>query len=217
MNNYYKYAPNVFIARCTEKHEKGDIINVTTKYGKENECTVHNFLGYSGTQENPLFCYSITRTDGFNAQEYVKQKAERIASFANSAQNKSDEYYSKSNKDKDFLSLAEPIKIGHHSEGRHRKIIEQAQNNMSKCVELSKKADSYDARISYWEGRKDVINLSMPESVEYYEFELEQATKYHQDVKDGVIPKDHSYTLTYANKAKKQAQNNYDLAVKLWS
>lgn len=216
MNIYAKYAPNVFIAKCTEKHEKGDIIIVTTKHGKENECEVHNFLGYSGTQENPLYCYSITRTDGFNAQEYAKQKAERIAGFASNAKNKSDDYYKKSNKDHDFLSLCEPIKVGHHSEKRHRKIIEQAQNNASKCVEFSKKAESYTSRIEYWESRKDIINLSMPESIEYYEAMLEKATKYHADIKSGKIEKTHSYTLTYANRDKKEAQKNYDLAVKLW-
>lgn len=45
MNTYKKYCPNVFVAQCTEKHEKGDIIIVETKYGKENECIVHNFVG----------------------------------------------------------------------------------------------------------------------------------------------------------------------------
>jgi len=34
MNTYSKYAPNVFLAKCTEKHERGEIIQVTTKYGK---------------------------------------------------------------------------------------------------------------------------------------------------------------------------------------
>jgi len=34
---YTKYCPNVWLAKCEERHEKGDIINVTTRYGKENE------------------------------------------------------------------------------------------------------------------------------------------------------------------------------------
>lgn len=45
MNTYHKYAPNVFIAKCSEKYEKGDVINVTTKYGKENESIVFNLVG----------------------------------------------------------------------------------------------------------------------------------------------------------------------------
>ena len=44
MNTYSKYAPNVFLAKCTEKHERGEIIPVTTKYGKENESEVFNLI-----------------------------------------------------------------------------------------------------------------------------------------------------------------------------
>ena len=42
MNTYVKFCPNVFLAKCDEKHEKGEVIEVTTKYGKENESIVFN-------------------------------------------------------------------------------------------------------------------------------------------------------------------------------
>jgi len=64
MNNYKKYCPNVWIAECTEKHEAGEAIIITTKYGKENEHIIHNLVGYRGTQDEPTFLYSITRADG---------------------------------------------------------------------------------------------------------------------------------------------------------
>lgn len=51
MNTYKKYCPNVFVAQCTEKHEKGDLIEVSTKYGKENQCIIHNFVGYTGRKK----------------------------------------------------------------------------------------------------------------------------------------------------------------------
>jgi len=35
MNTYTKYCPNVFVAKCTRQHEKGEIITIETKYGKE--------------------------------------------------------------------------------------------------------------------------------------------------------------------------------------
>lgn len=44
MNTYYKFAPNVFLAKCEEKHERGEEILVTTKYGKENACIVFNLI-----------------------------------------------------------------------------------------------------------------------------------------------------------------------------
>ena len=40
MNTYMKYCPNVFVAKCEEKHQKGEVIIITTKYGKENEIRV---------------------------------------------------------------------------------------------------------------------------------------------------------------------------------
>ena len=44
MNTYVKFCPNVFIAKCSEPHEKGEVINVTTKHGKENESIVFNLI-----------------------------------------------------------------------------------------------------------------------------------------------------------------------------
>jgi hypothetical protein len=79
---------------------------------------------------------------------------------------KSEKYYQKSRKHSDFLSLGEPIKVSHHREKRHRKIIEQAQNNRSKTVEYSGKANTQAEKSTYWESRANDINLSIPESVE---------------------------------------------------
>lgn len=203
---------NVFLAKCSEKHEKGDTIEVTTKYGKENESVVFNLI----FEKDGFYYYSIVRADGFNVQEWAKQRAERRREWAASAEQKSKEYYNASNKDADFLSLGEPIKVGHHSEARHRKIIEQANNNMGKCVEFSDKAEAHESKAKYWEKRANTINLSMPESVEYYEYKLEVAKEYHEGVKSGKYPRSHSYTLTYAKKEVNEMQKNYDLAKRLW-
>ena len=73
MNTYYKFAPNVFLAKCDEKHEKGETIEVTTKYGKENESIVFNLI----FEKDGFYYYSIVRADGFNVQEWAKQRAER--------------------------------------------------------------------------------------------------------------------------------------------
>lgn len=64
MNTYSKYVPNVFLAKCSEKHEKGEVIEVTTKYGKENECIVFNLI----YEREGFYYYSIVRADGFNVQ-----------------------------------------------------------------------------------------------------------------------------------------------------
>ena len=212
MNTYYKFAPNVFLAKCEEKHERGEEILVTTKYGKENESIVFNLI----FERDGFYYYSIVRADGFNVQEWAKRRAERRREWSVSANKKSHEYFEKSNKDRDFLSLGEPIKIGHHSERRHRKAIADAWRNMGKSAKLSDKATEHEREAEYWDKRATTINLSMPESIDFYAHKLEEAKEYHEGVKSGKYPREHSYTLTYAKKAVNEAQKNYDLAVKLW-
>lgn len=212
MNTYIKYVPNVFLAKCTEKHEKGEVIDVTTKHGKENESIVFNLI----FEKDGFYYYSIVRADGFNVQEWAKKRAERRKDWAASANRKSTEYFNKSNKDKDFLSLGEPIKVGHHSEKRHKKAIDDAWNNMGKSVEMDAKATEHERVAQYWEDRASTTNLSMPESIDYYEHKLEQVKEYHEGLKSGKYPREHSYALTYAKKAVNETQKNYDLAVKLW-
>lgn len=84
MNTYYKFAPNVFLAKCDEKHEKGEVIEVTTKYGKENESIVFNLI----FERDGFYYYSIVRADGFNVQEWAKRRAERRREWSVSADKK---------------------------------------------------------------------------------------------------------------------------------
>lgn len=212
MNTYYKYSPNVFLAKCDEKHEKGEEILVTTKYGKENESIVFNLV----FEKDGFYYYSIVRADGFNVQEWAKRRAERRREWAASAERKSHEYYEKSNKDRDFLSLGEPIKVGHHSERRHRKMIEYAWNNTGKFVEYHDKAKEHEDKATYWDARSNIINLSMPESIDFYQNKLEKAKEYHEGLKSGKYPREHSYSLAYAKKEVNELQKKYELAIKLW-
>lgn len=81
---YSKYCTNVWLAKCTEKHQKGDIIDVETQYGKINESIVHNLV----FEKDGYYFYSITRADGYNLQEMAKRKAEQYENWANSAEQK---------------------------------------------------------------------------------------------------------------------------------
>lgn len=213
MNTYSKFCPNVFVAKCEQQFEKGDIIEVTTKYGKINESVVFNLI----YEKDGFYFYSIIRADGFNIQERAKQKADKYENWANSAENKSTQYYEASQEGKDFLALAEPIKIGHHSEKRHRALIERNWSRMGKSVEYADKAAEHENKAVYWAQRANDINLSMPESLDFYEFKLEEAKQYHADMKSGKIEKSHSFSLTYAKKEVNELQKKFDLAVKLWA
>lgn len=212
MNTYSKYAPNVFLAKCTEQHEKGSVIPVETKYGKDNDSIVFNLI----YQKDGFYYYSIIRADGFNYQEWVKRKADRRNSWAAIAENKSNDYFVRSNKDAAFLSLWEPIKIGHHSEKRHRDVIDQQWSNMGKSVAFTRLAATHESKAAHWESKVNEINESMPESIDYFTYKLEVATAHHKGLKSGAIVRDHSMSLQYANRDVKELKKKLDLAIRLW-
>ena len=213
MNTYSKYCANVFLAKCAELHDKGETIEMTTKYGKTHECIVFNLI----YKKDGFYFYSIVRADGYNVQERAKAKAERYEKWANSASQKSNEYFEASQEGRDFLSLAEPIKVGHHSEKRHRALIERNWSRMGKSVEMSDKAETHQSKAEYWAKKADTINLSMPESVEFYEYKVEEAKELHEFYKNNPDKREHSFSLTYAKKAVNEAEKNLEIAKKLWA
>lgn len=213
MNTYSKFCPNVFLAKCAEKHHKGEAIQVATKHGKENDCIVHNLI----YEKDGHYFYSITRQDGTNAQTVAQKRLEKLEGYAKNADAKSNEAWEASQEGRDFLALGEPIKVGHHSEKRHRTLIERNHNRMSKSVELADKAQAYRDRAAYWANRTDIVNLSMPESIEYFEFKLEEALMTQEGMKNGTIERTHSFSLAYATKEVKTMRENLELANRLWA
>ena len=212
MNTYKKYCPNVYVAKCEDRHEKGEVIPVETRNGKVNDSIVYNLVA----EIDGFFYYSIVRDDGFNIQERARRKAERFNDWAGSAELKSDQYYERSNADNEFLSLGEPIKVGHNSEKWHRKTIKNACDNMYKCVEFDRKSKQHLNKAKYWEGKENDINLSMPKSIDFYRFKMEEAKNKHEGLKEGTIPRTHSYSLTYAKKALNTAKKHFETSQKLW-
>ena len=158
MNKFKKYCPNVWIAECEEEYEKGDVIQLETQYGKEVDCEVYNLL----LSKNGLFYYSIVRIE---EQNYAERKAERYKNAANNSMKKSSGYWKASQEGAEFLKLAEPIKVGHHSEKRHRALIERNSNRMDKSMEHIKKAEEQRHKAEYWESKANEITLAMPESL----------------------------------------------------
>lgn len=209
MNTYTKFIPNVFVAKCTEEHEKGKIIQLETKYGKQHDCIVFNKVG----QKDGFYYYSIVRADGFN---YAKYKAEKYIGYAENAEKRSDAAYNASHEISKYIPFGQPILVGHHSEKRHRRDIEKINNYMGKSCEEMEKAEKYKRKSEYWKDRADTINLSMPESLEFYTFELEKAKAKHEGLKNGSIERAHGYSLTYAKKELNEIEKKLKLAVLLW-
>lgn len=210
MNKFIKYCPNVWVAECEEEYKKGDLIFLETKYGKEVECEVYNFLGYS---RNKKRVYSVVRTE---EQSYAERKAEKYYDYASKNIAKSNEKWEQSQEGKEFLSLGEPIKVGHHSEKRHRALLERNERRIKKAVEFENKAQELMRKAEYWENKANEITLAMPDSLEYFKIKLEQAELHHKDLKDNPQKRKHSYDLTYAKKAVNELKKKVEIAEKLW-
>lgn len=209
MNKFKKYCPNVWIAECDEEYEKGEIIQLETKYGKMVDCEVYNLIA----KNEDKFFYSIVRVE---EQTYAQRKAERYNNSAVNHMAKSENYLKASEEGREFLSLGEPIKVGHHSEKRHRALIERNWNRMGKSVEYAEKAKEADRKAEYWENKATEITLAMPESIEYFSDQLEKAIAYHEGLKNGTIERSHSYSLTYAKKDVNELQKKVEIAKLLW-
>ncbi len=213
---FKKYCPNVWVAFMVEECEKGEVIQVENRYGDKKEYVVHNLVRKATIEQQVCYYYSITRADGYNSQERAKAKAEKYNEWAEARIKKSDEYYEASNEGAEFLSLAEPIKVGHHSEKRHRALIERNWNRMEKSVENADKAKEHEKKSEAWEKRVNDIDLSMPESMEYFSTELTKAREEHQLLRDNPKLRSHAYSLTYAKKRVNELTKKADIAKILW-
>ena len=147
MNKFKKYCANTFVLSTEDEYLRGDIATITTKYEKEINVIVFNFLGQNFEKNN---LYSCVREDGENYQTVMKRRAERRRYWANSQAKISNKFYKNSKKNSDFLSLAETIKIGHHSENRHRRLIETNNINMMKSIQASDKANCHEEIAKYY-------------------------------------------------------------------
>lgn len=214
INQYYKFASNCWILKSNNGgYQKGDIVEIPNKY---RDTKKHIIFKNINPNNKEFFYYSIIREDGETSQTIAEKKVEKLAGYQARAEKRANNYYEASQEGQDFLSLAEPIKIGHHSESKHRNLIDRNWSRMAKSIEEQEKAKLYDSRIEYWNKKTTKIDLSMPESLEYFQYMLERKIKFHADLKSGKEKKEHSFSLTYAKKQVNEYLKLFELAKKLW-
>lgn len=76
----------------------------------------------------------------------------------------------------------QPILVGHHSEKRHRKALDNCHNAMRKGVELDKQAAHYERRAEAAESNH-VISSDNPDAVELLEEKLQKLQQIQENVK----------------------------------
>ena len=76
-------------------------------------------------------------------EERQAEKARYYQAAAEKASRASSAAYEQSDKLADSIPFGQPILVGHHSEGRHRRDLDRIHRGMEKSLELGKKADYY--------------------------------------------------------------------------
>ena len=78
--------------------------------------------------------------------ERAEARAERFEVRAEKTETASTQAYQAAKRIGDFIPFGQPILVGHHSEGRHRRDIQKIDNSMRKSIDLTKKAEYYADR-----------------------------------------------------------------------
>ena len=82
-------------------------------------------------------------------KEHLERKADRFSTFADHAQERSEDHWKKS--DLSFIPMGQPILMGHHSQRAHENAIERSNKHSYKSIEEGKKAENWKTRSEHAE------------------------------------------------------------------
>ena len=206
-------SPAVYVLESEELYKKGDVVEYTTQHGKDIELIIFKLVKKIGNKNY----YSYTRSDGKNRQTILQNRLEKRLKWAETNETKATEKWEQASEGQEFLSLGEPIKIGHHSESRHRALIERNWNRMGKCVENSDKAKEHLEKAKNLEAMlNSELPLDTPDCLDEIKTRLEKAEELHSFYKDNPEKRSHSFALTYAKKKVNDLTKKLDIAKNLW-
>jgi hypothetical protein len=99
-----------------------------------------------------------------NFEEKKQQKIARAEQLADKAKRESEQRYNTASQISSFIPFGQPILVGHHSEGRHRRDLNRIDTNMRKSIEADEKAKYYTKKAARLENNS-VINSDDPEAL----------------------------------------------------
>ena len=83
----------------------------------------------------------------------TEKKAERYSNLSGKRLQESNES-SLTQQERDFLKLWEPVKVWHHSQRRHEKLLEKVDRDFEIRNELYNKSEEYQNKAEYWKNKK---------------------------------------------------------------
>jgi len=115
-------------------------------------------------------------------QEAREDKAQHYADLSKKASHRSDCAYQSARSIGDMIPFGQPILVGHHSEGRHRRDLGRIDSGMRKSIEESSKAEYYSNKANNALNNTDVKGDD-PQAVEILTFKIQRALSHQHDMK----------------------------------
>lgn len=140
------------------------------------------------------------RIDYEDRKEYKKDLyQERIEQ----AEQRSKSHYENQNKIASAIPMGQPIIVGHYSEKRHRNDLKRMDNEMSKAIQESEKADYYRNKLDNIDNSK-AISSDDPKAIEKLQAKIEELEQAKVEVK----ARPHEwYELPYLNQDIRRLKN----------
>lgn len=127
-----------FVPRSRDRAPKRHVIDPTTTALEAAGFTVETDLDESRRSTAEVEADKLARQD---------QRAEAMAEKAQRYQQRADAAHARADHDLDRLPPGgEPIKVGHHSEGRHRRDVDRAWTSWGRSIDAQKAADQAAGR-----------------------------------------------------------------------
>ncbi len=109
-------------------------------------------------------------------ENYEERKQKRIERFKELAEKAKEESLQASKDSVSMVSgipMGQPILVGHHSEKRHRRLLDKSWNKLGKSVELSEKAKYYEEKAIATENNQS-ISSDNPDAIELIQEKIAQ-------------------------------------------
>jgi len=115
-------------------------------------------------------------------EEKKQRKIDRFNELAEKNKAKSEALYKSSKQISDFIPMGQPILVGHHSEGRHRRDLNRIDSKMRQSIEADNKAAYYEQRAASTASNR-AISSDDPEAVTKLKEKIEKCRKNQEVMK----------------------------------
>jgi hypothetical protein len=148
---------------------------------------ISDFIEPTEPKQESLFTpVTEEEQDRFGGNTYEERKERKLENYQRQAQKNvtlSNQYYKESHDLVSNIPMGQPILVGHHSEARHRKTLENSWNKMGKSVEASKKAEHYERKAESVASNR-AISSDDPEAITKLRTKIKDLKEAHNLMKE---------------------------------